>query len=188
MISTAPVWCSAAVASVADYAGPVPTPERPSRQALIDATVRDPLADWSAVLEARRRPMSERLALALSWNKLASELRAGLAAAIERERREAHDEASLQPVGAGGELGLEGALEREEVVVHVDRPGRPAVRGDDRGDAIGPETTYVRSAGMHAGGAERAALANARLEIASAIAARARRRRGSLDAAVMRPP
>ncbi|HXE46416.1 MAG TPA: hypothetical protein VN635_14635 [Conexibacter sp.] len=38
--------------------------------------------------------MSKRLALALSWNKLASELRAGLAAAIERERQAARDEAS----------------------------------------------------------------------------------------------
>ena len=38
--------------------------------------------------------MSERLELALNWNKLASELRVGLAAAIERERREARDEAS----------------------------------------------------------------------------------------------
>jgi len=72
-------------------------PERPSRQELNDATVRDPLANWPAVLAARRRPMSERLALALSWNKLASELRAGLAAAIERERQEARDKASGAP-------------------------------------------------------------------------------------------
>jgi len=83
----------------AGYGGPVPTPERPSRQELIDATVRDPLADWPAVLAARQRPMSERLALALSRNKLASELRAGLAAAIERERQARRDEAS----GASGE-------------------------------------------------------------------------------------
>jgi hypothetical protein len=75
----------------------VPTPERPTRQELIDATVRDPLADWPAVLAARQRPMSERLALALSRNKLASELRAGLAAAIERERREAREKASDTP-------------------------------------------------------------------------------------------
>jgi len=72
----------------------MPAPERPTRQELIDATVRDPLADWPAVLAARQRPMSERLALALSRNKLASELRAGLAAAIERERQEARDKAS----------------------------------------------------------------------------------------------
>jgi hypothetical protein len=75
----------------------VPTPERPSRQELIDATVRDPLADWPAVLDARRRPMSERLALALNWNKLASELRVGLAAAIERERQAARDKESETP-------------------------------------------------------------------------------------------
>ena len=75
----------------------MPTPERPTRQELIDATVRDPLAYWPAVLEARRRPMSERLELALNWNKLASELRVGLAAAIERERQEARDEASETP-------------------------------------------------------------------------------------------
>lgn len=75
----------------------MPAPELPSRHELVDATVRDPLADWPAVLEARRRPMSERLALALSWNKLASELRAGLAAAIERERQQACDEGSGTP-------------------------------------------------------------------------------------------
>jgi hypothetical protein len=93
------MWHSVAVASDADYAGPVPAPERPSRQELIDATVRDPLADWPAVLAARKHPMSERLALALSRNKLASELRAGLAAAIERERREARERASGRPDG-----------------------------------------------------------------------------------------
>jgi hypothetical protein len=32
------------------------------------------------VIAARRRPMSERLELALSWNAVAAELRAGLAA------------------------------------------------------------------------------------------------------------
>lgn len=31
-----------------------------------------------AVLESRRRPMAERLELALSWNLVASELRAGM--------------------------------------------------------------------------------------------------------------
>jgi hypothetical protein len=38
-----------------------------------------PLARLEAVQESRRRPMSERLELALSWNTLADELRAGLA-------------------------------------------------------------------------------------------------------------
>jgi hypothetical protein len=42
--------------------------------------VRDPLAVPEAVIDARRRPMSERLELALNWNTVASELRAGLAA------------------------------------------------------------------------------------------------------------
>lgn len=42
--------------------------------------VRDPLAYPEAVLAARRRPMSERLELALSWNALAAELRLGLLA------------------------------------------------------------------------------------------------------------
>ncbi len=45
---------------------------------------RDPLANTDAVLAARRRPMSERLELALSWNRVASELRAGLAAVTGR--------------------------------------------------------------------------------------------------------
>jgi hypothetical protein len=43
--------------------------------------VRDPLVPVEAVLAARRRPMSERLELALSWNAVAAELRAGLLAA-----------------------------------------------------------------------------------------------------------
>jgi len=42
--------------------------------------VRDPLAVTDTVLAARRRPMSERLELALSWNAVAAELRAGLVA------------------------------------------------------------------------------------------------------------
>ena len=40
--------------------------------------VRDPLAVPEAVREARSRPMSERLAQALSMNALAFELRAGM--------------------------------------------------------------------------------------------------------------
>jgi len=46
--------------------------------------VRDPLANADAVLAARQRPMSERLELALSWNAVAAELRAGLAAMTGR--------------------------------------------------------------------------------------------------------
>jgi hypothetical protein len=58
-------------------------PERPPDDQLTDA-VRDPLAVPEAVLAARQRPMSERLELALSWNRVASELRAGLAEATKR--------------------------------------------------------------------------------------------------------
>jgi hypothetical protein len=43
--------------------------------------VRDPLVPAETALAARRRPMSERLELALSWNAVAAELRAGLLAA-----------------------------------------------------------------------------------------------------------
>ena len=45
----------------------------------IEHEARDPLANWGAVLAARERPMSERLELALSWNSIAAELRAGMA-------------------------------------------------------------------------------------------------------------
>jgi hypothetical protein len=46
--------------------------------------VRDPLANPAAIVAARERPMAERLELALSWNKLASKLRVGLAETIRR--------------------------------------------------------------------------------------------------------
>jgi len=49
-----------------------------------DAAVRDPLAVPEAVVDARRRPMSERLELALNWNTVASELRTGLAAVDDK--------------------------------------------------------------------------------------------------------
>jgi hypothetical protein len=51
--------------------------EQPSQPFAADA-VRDPLAVTEAVIDARRRPMSERLALALSWNEVVVELRSGL--------------------------------------------------------------------------------------------------------------
>lgn len=51
------------------------------------AAVRDPLAVPEAVLAARRRPMSERLELALSWNAVAAELRAGLLATTAGAKR-----------------------------------------------------------------------------------------------------
>jgi hypothetical protein len=47
---------------------------------LISDAVRDPLPLTDAVLAARRRPMSERLEVALSWNAVAAELRSGLLA------------------------------------------------------------------------------------------------------------
>jgi hypothetical protein len=51
------------------------------------AGLRDPLAVVNdAVLAARQRPMSERLELALSWNAVAAELRAGLLAASTRSK------------------------------------------------------------------------------------------------------
>lgn len=56
----------------------------------IQHDVRDPMANWPAVLAARERPMSERLELALSWNAVAAELRAGM------ESVKADDSADLQ--------------------------------------------------------------------------------------------
>jgi hypothetical protein len=46
------------------------------------ADVRDPHASIDLVRAARQRPMSERLELALSWNAVAAELRAGLTGVI----------------------------------------------------------------------------------------------------------
>jgi hypothetical protein len=60
----------------------VRTPEEPARATdpqVADA-VRDPLAAAETLRAARERPMAERLELALSWNAVAAELRAGLAA------------------------------------------------------------------------------------------------------------
>lgn len=49
-------------------------------------SVRDPLSVPELVLDARRHSMSERLELALSWNSVAAELRAGLTAELERSK------------------------------------------------------------------------------------------------------
>jgi hypothetical protein len=49
--------------------------------------VRDSLGSEDAVIAARRRPMSERLELALSWNAVVAELRIGVAAATRHARR-----------------------------------------------------------------------------------------------------
>jgi hypothetical protein len=54
---------------------------------LIADAVRDPLATPEAVLEARRHSMPDRLELALSWNMVAAELRAGLAEVKGRTKR-----------------------------------------------------------------------------------------------------
>jgi hypothetical protein len=50
--------------------------------------VRDPLAAPATTLAARRRSMSERLELALSWNAVAAELRAGLKATMSQARQD----------------------------------------------------------------------------------------------------
>jgi hypothetical protein len=46
--------------------------------------VRDPPGAPAATLAARQRSMSERLELALSWNSVAAELRAGLKASMSQ--------------------------------------------------------------------------------------------------------
>lgn len=61
-------------------------PPRDTPQASLEA-VRDPLANPGAVRAALARPMSERLELALSWNAVASELRAGLSAVKASQSR-----------------------------------------------------------------------------------------------------
>lgn len=49
-------------------------------------SARDSQGLTPAVLYARSRPMSERLELALSWNAVAAELRAGMVAALEKTK------------------------------------------------------------------------------------------------------
>jgi hypothetical protein len=64
------------------YVDPVRSSEEPTpaTDPPVPDGVRDPLAVVSALRAARERPMAERLELALSWNAVAAELRAGLAA------------------------------------------------------------------------------------------------------------
>jgi hypothetical protein len=64
--------------------------EQPPRTTdpLASNTVRDPLAAPETVLAARRRSMSDRLELALSWNTVAAELRLGLLAVTGQARHE----------------------------------------------------------------------------------------------------
>lgn len=58
-------------------------PDAAREQRSVDAV--DPLANLAQAKAALARPMSERLELALSWNAMASELRAGLAANAQRK-------------------------------------------------------------------------------------------------------
>jgi hypothetical protein len=60
-------------------------PDAALEQRSVDAV--DPLANLAQAKAALARPMSERLELAVSWNAMASELRAGLAATTQDEDR-----------------------------------------------------------------------------------------------------
>ena len=55
-------------------------------QASAPEFVRDPLANRAAVLAARQRPMSERLELALNWNRTVARLQASLAEVRSTDR------------------------------------------------------------------------------------------------------
>jgi hypothetical protein len=70
----------------ARYADSMASADEPARSQELGGSeaVRDPLAMTDAVRAARERPMSERLELALSWNSVAAELRAGLLALTGR--------------------------------------------------------------------------------------------------------
>lgn len=59
-------------------------PVRDTSTAALGEFVRDPLANPGVIIAARERSMAERLELAISWNKTASELRAGMIRANER--------------------------------------------------------------------------------------------------------
>lgn len=50
--------------------------------------VRDPLANRAAIIADRERSMAERLELAISCNKVASELRAGMIRLNEQDARQ----------------------------------------------------------------------------------------------------
>lgn len=52
------------------------TPNEPIKEPI--KTARDLRSNRATVIDALRRPMAERLELALNWDKLASELRAGM--------------------------------------------------------------------------------------------------------------
>jgi hypothetical protein len=63
------------------------SPVEPAGDRPESGVVRDPLANRAAVLAARKRPMSDRLELALSWNRVAAELRANLAEIAKPSKR-----------------------------------------------------------------------------------------------------
>jgi hypothetical protein len=64
----------------------------------VEHDVRDPMANLPAVLAARERPMFERLELALSWNAVAAELRAGMAAVKAAEVADRRGLADRRPL------------------------------------------------------------------------------------------
>lgn len=64
-------------ATSCQYAGTVSQLDQDRPFTPCEEFVRDPLADPSAVLAARRLTMAERFELAVNWNTLASELREG---------------------------------------------------------------------------------------------------------------
>ncbi|HEY6559843.1 MAG TPA: hypothetical protein VI072_21315, partial [Polyangiaceae bacterium] len=71
-------------APAAGRLGAVSQPDFDSPNASSEVFVRDPFADPSAVLAARRLTMAERFELAVNWNMLASELREGFVRATQQ--------------------------------------------------------------------------------------------------------
>ena len=65
------------------YAAPVSGPDRDKLPTTTGEFVRDPLANRAAINATRERSMAERLELAISWNKVAAELRDGMIRATE---------------------------------------------------------------------------------------------------------
>jgi hypothetical protein len=73
--------------------------------------VRDPLANPAAIAAARERSMAERLELAISWNKVASELRAGMVRVTE--------EAAAQDPSDAGRAAPEHSAMRQQRQSHI---------------------------------------------------------------------
>ncbi len=70
--------------------------------------MRDPLAARAATVAARERSMSERLELALSWNAVAAELRAGLKAVKSQMQPEPVIESGTMEAGRARGCGASG--------------------------------------------------------------------------------